>query len=282
MKKTLVGIGYCLFGVFFVLMSLSFFSFNEKVFDDCFEPNSSFSEGEELVYRVYYNWKIVWIPAGEVRFRVYERDDEYKLEAVGKSYSSYDNFFRVRDYYSTTLDKSTMKPKTFVRYIEEGKYKKYDSLYFDQPHARIYSFNGKTKEKAKAKEFNVDPCALDLLSVLYSLRNTEVENYNPGDFLDIEMFIDEEKYPIHVVYEARETKKIKELGKYPTLKIRPELIVGNVFKEGDVMNIWVSDDKNKVPLLIESPISIGSVKAVLKRYSGLRNSTVLDMKSANK
>ena len=42
------------------------------------------------------------------------------------------------------------------------------------------------------------------------------------------------------------------------------------------MNIWVSDDKNKVPLLIESPISVGSIKAVLKSYSGLRHSSVLE------
>ena len=37
------------------------------------------------------------------------------------------------------------------------------------------------------------------------------------------------------------------------------------------MNIWVSDDENKVPLMIESPVTVGSVKAVLQSYSGLRH-----------
>ena len=270
------GIGYYMISTFFALLAFSFITNYPHNFEECFEKNSSFSNGEELVYRVYYNWKIVWIPAGEVRFKVYEKEDEYKLEAVGKSYASYDNFFRVRDYYSTTVDRTTMRPKTFVRRIEEGNYRKFDSLYFDQDHNKLISFNGKTREVAKEREFDIDPCTLDLLSVLYSLRNTHVEDYKPGDYLDIEMFMDEEKYPIHVIYESKEVKKIKELGEYPTLKIRPELIAGNVFKEGDIMNIWVSDDKNKIPLLIESPISIGSVKAVLKKYSGLRNATVLD------
>lgn len=262
-----------------LLFALAFYGFSipspQSVFD-CSKENTSFIDGEELVYRAYYNWKVIWIPAGEVRFRVYESEDEYKLEAVGKSYSSYDNFFRVRDYYATTLDKETMRPKTFVRRIEEGKYRKFDSLSFDQKNGIINSFNGKVKEKAKHKQFEIDSCTLDLLSVMYSLRNTNVDEYEPGEFLDIAMFIDEEIYPIHVVYDKKEEKKIKNLGKFPSLKVKPELIVGNVFKEGDVMNIWVSDDKNKVPLLIESPISIGSVKAVLKSYSGLRNSTVLE------
>ncbi|MDF1694899.1 MAG: DUF3108 domain-containing protein [Saprospiraceae bacterium] len=242
----------------------------------CIIENTSFEGGEELVYRVYYNWKIVWIPAGEVRFRVQDKGDVYLLEAVGKSYTSYDNFFRVNDYYATTVDKETLKPLTFVRYIEEGNYRKYDSLSFEQNVGLVQSYNGKTKATAKHKEFEIDSCALDLLSVMYTLRNTNVDAYQPGEFLDIIMFIDEERYPIHVVYEERESKKIKGLGKYSTLKIKPELVVGNVFKKGDVMNIWVSDDENKIPLLIESPISIGSVKAVLKSYSGLRHPTMLD------
>jgi hypothetical protein len=238
--------------------------------------NTSFFKGEELLYSAYYNWNFVWIPAGEVRFRVYETEEEYILEAKGKSYASYDNFFRVRDYYASRVDKKTMRPKTFVRYIEEGNYRKFDSLYFDQKSAIIHSYNGKTKEEAKTKQFEIDPCTLDLLSVMYSLRNTNVEAYQPGEYLDIEMFIDEEVYPIHVIYEKKEDKKIKNLGKFPSLKVKPELIVGNVFKKDDVMNIWVSDDANKIPLLIESPISIGSVKAVLKSYSGLRNASVLE------
>jgi len=274
MKKILNIVSAIIVGIFVILAA---FSFSEPYITyDCSKENTSFVDGEELVYRAYYNWKVVWIPAGEVRFRVYEGPTEYKLEAVGKSYSSYDNFFRVRDYYASTVDKETLRPKTFVRYIEEGKYKKFDSLSFDQKNAIVHSYNGKTKEKAKYKTFDIDPCALDLLSVMYSLRNTNVEAYEEGEFLDISMFIDEEIYPIHVIYDKKEKKKIKNLGKFPALKVKPELIVGNVFKEGDVMNIWVSDDKNKVPLLIESPISIGSVKAVLKSYSGLRHSTVLE------
>jgi len=266
-----------LLAIVMVVFFLIAFSFPPPEVDyECAKENTSFTDGEELIYRAYYNWKVVWIPAGEVRFRVYEEEDEYRLEAVGKSFSSYDNFFRVRDYYSTTLDKESLRPKTFVRYIEEGNYRKFDSLYFDQKHQRVMSFNGKTKETAVSEVFEIDPCTLDLLSVMYSLRNTDVESYAPGDYLDIVMFIDKEKYPIHVVYDDREKKKIKDLGQFATLRVKPELIVGNVFKEGDVMNIWVSDDKNKVPLLIESPISIGSVKAVLTSYSGLRNPTILD------
>ena len=34
--------------------------------------NNAFQGGEKLVYKLYYNWKFVWIPAGEVKFNVIE------------------------------------------------------------------------------------------------------------------------------------------------------------------------------------------------------------------
>ena len=84
------------------------------------------------------------------------------------------------------------------------------------------------------------------------------------------MFFDKEVFPINVRYDGKEKKDIKELGKFNTIRIIPDLVEGNVFKKGDYMKLWVSDDKNKIPLLIESPVSIGSIKAVLKSHSGLR------------
>jgi len=262
----------------FSFLLISFFSFrNDNILSPqyCVEKNTSFLDGEVLTYKAYYNWKVVWIPAGEITFSVKETPTEYQYTAIGKSYPSYDNFFRVNDYYATTVEKETMLPKSFVRHVEEGDYRKFDSLAFDHQNMIVNSFNGKTRQKAIEKSFEIDSCALDLLSVMYALRNTKVEEYEPGDYLDISMFFDEETFPIKVNYKKRQKKKIKDLGKFKTLKVTPELIVGNVFKEGDVMNIWVSDDKNKVPLLVESPISIGSIKAVLKSYSGLRNPSIL-------
>jgi hypothetical protein len=261
------------FACFFFFVSLQYdvsYKLNTTA-SYCASSNTSFTDREVLHYKAYYNWKVIWIPAGEVKFTVAENSTEFKYMARGKSFSSYDNFFRVNDYYATTVDKKTMLPKTFVRYIEEGEYRKFDSLTFDHKNLVIYSLNGKTKEAATAKTFSIDSCTFDLLSVMYSLRNTNTNAYKPGESLDISMFLDEEVYPIHVVYDKKEHKKIKDMGKYNTLLIHPQLVVGNVFKKGDKMNIWVSDDENKVPLMIESPISIGSVKAVLQSYSGLRH-----------
>lgn len=240
--------------------------------DVCSIENVSFTSGEKLVFKAYYNWKFIWIPAGEAVFTVTENKFDYEVKVTGKTYDSYDDFFRVRDYFYSKIDKRTMYPKTFVRKIEEGDYRKFDSLVFDQITGRVTSYNGKTKTGAVKKEFNNQDCTHDLLSVLYYMRNINVDTYKKGEYIPTAVFFDEELFPIKVRYEGREKKKsIKELGTYNTVKVIPDLVVGNVFKEGDKMKIWVSDDENKLPLMVESPLKIGSAKAILKSYSGLRH-----------
>ena len=88
--------------------------------------------------------------------------------------------------------------------------------------------------------------------------------------MPISFFLDMELYDITMRYVGQERKRIRGLGRKNTIHIRPNLIAGHVFKEGDELSAWVSDDGNRVPLLIESPLTLGSAKAVLKSYKGLK------------
>ena len=54
------------------------------------------------------------------------------------------------------------------------------------------------------------------------------------------------------------------------MKVSPDLIAGNVFKEGSQMMIWVTNDSNRIPVMVETPVKVGSIKAVLKKYENIR------------
>jgi hypothetical protein len=242
--------------------------------NDCIIENTAFKGGEKMVYKAYYNWQFVWIPAGEATFQITESKDNYDITVIGKTYKSYDPFFKVRDYFHSIIDKETMYPKTFVRIVEEGKYRRFDSLSFIQQQYAV-SYNGKTRETVVRKVVPLQQCTHDLLSVLYFMRNINVSDHKPGDLIPTRILFDEVIYPIKVRYDGKyEHFEIKGLGTFNTIKVIPDLVTGNVFKDGNRMHIWVSDDANKLPLLIESPLSVGSAKAVLKSYSGLRHRLV--------
>jgi hypothetical protein len=83
------------------------------------------------------------------------------------------------------------------------------------------------------------------------------------------MFLDNEVYDMYVRYLGKEDVKTK-FGKFKAIKFRPLLVKGNIFEGGEKMTVWVSDDPNHIPLRIESPIIVGSVKMDMMGYGGLK------------
>ncbi len=237
----------------------------------CEMENSTFLPGEEIVYKMYYNWNFVWLSAGEVVFRVRDLGDEYHLSARGRTYPSYEWFFKVQDNYDSYVDKATLLPTMHIKDIKEGGYSRYDRTVFKQQAGQAISLRGKEKASAEEKVIPLDGCMHDILSIVYYCRNIDFNELRPGQQFPIQVFMDREVYPLKVNYLGREDNvKVKGVGRFDTHAFSPQLIAGEVFKEGDEMTVWVSNDRNRIPLLIESPVSVGSVKAVLKSYQGLK------------
>ncbi len=273
MKKIIKksGVGILLVPLFFAFAPTANQQNSALSHEPCSIENDAFKAGEEIVYKIYYNWNFVWISAGEVTFKVYDRGDVFHIAARGRTYSSYEWFFKVRDNYDSYVSKENLLPRVSIRDVHEGNYKRYDKVTFNQNANTAVSLRGKTKEDAEPEAFSVDGCMHDVLSIVYYMRNLDFDNMSKGDEVPVKIFLDRETYPLSVKYKGTEgDTKIKGMGRFQTHKFTPQLIAGEVFKEGDEMSVYISNDKNKIPLLIESPVSVGSVKVVLKSYKGLK------------
>jgi hypothetical protein len=184
----------------------------------------------------------------------------YHITGDGKTYSFYDNFFKVRDKYETFIDTATLQPLRFIRNVYEGGYKKYENVTFN-----------KTTNSAITNQgvYKVPECVQDVLSAVYYSRNIDFNKHKVGDKIEFSMFLDNEVYQMYLRYLGKETIKTK-YGKFKAIKFKPLLIKGTIFEGGEKMTVWVSDDKNHIPLRIESPISVGSVKIDMISYRNLR------------
>lgn len=243
---------------------------------ECDIEGLAFQEGEYLEYKIYYNWKAVWIPAGTAKFKTNSTNlwgrEVFHLKTEGKSLSSYDWFFKVRDKYETYVDKETMKPLKFVRDVYEGGYTIKQQFTFDHnsQKANIDFWYRKDKLQEKDKKVTVTPCVQDIVSALYYTRCIDFSSYKVGETAPVDLFVDGEIYPVYVRYKGKGEIKT-DLGTFKCIKISPMLIEGDVFKGGEGMTIWATDDENRIPVYIESPISVGSVRGYITKYEGLRH-----------
>jgi len=244
--------------------------FDENQFSQCAPMDHPFGNGEELTYKLSYSLGLMNLNAGEVTFRLKDNGDTYKLTAVGKTYKGYEWFFKVRDYYETEVDKQTLQPIHTIRDIKEGDYKMYEETFFENGQVKVQRGTS-ASDLGKAEFFDVKSCVSDVLSLLYVLRTANVDNISVGTELPMSLFIDKEEFSLKMTYKGKnKNKKISGLGRFKTMVFEPQVIKGTVFKGNKGMKVWVSDDANKIPMMIKSPVSVGSIKATLKSYNNLR------------
>lgn len=241
--------------------------------DSTESANTTFQHGEKLTYKIYYNWNFVWLAAGEVTFQVTDEGEQYHYHAYGETYDSYEWFFTVKDSYDSWVDKNSLLPTYSERSINEGDYHIFEKITFNQAAKKMTVWRAKKRGEAETKtEHTVQDKVHDVLSSLYFLRTIDFSSRQKGAEEPFRIFMDQEEFPLKMRYLGKDgRKKVHGMGKYKTMRFEPQVIAGNVFKDDARMTVWVSDDANRIPVLIESPVSVGSVKMVLKEYRGLRH-----------
>lgn len=230
----------------------------------CGLRNNAFNAGEQVTFHVYYAVAGIYVNAGTAVFTntLEKWGDRTVFHVVGdgKTNPSYDWIYKVRDRYESFIDTATLQPYRFIRNISEGGYKKYENITFN-----------KAANTAVTKDgvFKVPECVQDVLSAMYYARNIDFDRYKVNDKIPFQMFLDNEVFNMYIRYLGKETIKTR-YGKFKAIKFKPLLLKGTIFEGGEKMTVWVSDDRNKIPLRVESPIVVGSVKIDMMGHRNLR------------
>jgi hypothetical protein len=248
-----------------LVMALCCVSFKPAFFDEtCGIKNTAFKDGETVTMKIFYSAAGAYIGAGEAVFTTtldkYNGKPVYHCVGEGKSYSFFDKFFKVRDRYESYIDTSNCVPYKFIRNVDEGGYKKYNNVTFNQTAGTAVTTNG---------VYKVTKCIQDVVSAVYYARNIDYNKYKKDDKIPFDMFLDDEVFHLYIRYMGKEKIKTR-YGKFNAIKIKPLLVKGTIFDGGEGMNAWFSDDANHLLLRVESPIAVGSIKVDMYGYRNLR------------
>lgn len=231
-------------------------------------PNEAFAEDEFTRFRVYYNSMLTGnVTAGEATITVKETNKTFfgrnvwHLVGEGKSKGAFNWFFKVRNRYESFIDKEAVIPYLFVRRTREGGYKKDDEVYF-YPEQQL----AVSRTARKPVPENVH----DFVSALYFMRTLNLSDFDADSSYYVDFFLDDSVYISKIKYVGTENIKT-ELGVFRCLKFAPMMATGNVFADAYPMYVWVTDDRNHLPILAETKVIVGSVKMELIEYRNLKN-----------
>jgi hypothetical protein len=250
--------------LFIVLCSL-FTAFSQP-----FNPvkNDAFVRGEKLKYRAYYDSYVTGkVTAGIATLEVEQSNKQfdgrevYHIIGEGRSKGAFNWFYKVIDRFESFIDEEYMVPWFFIRRTHEGNYRYSDDVKFNQYSGTVLSTRANKK---------ITPGTQDILSAVYLARTLDLSDMRPGQNIPMSFYLDDSLYISQIQYVGKE-EVITDLGHFRCLRFKPMVATGNVFSQPYPMDVWVTDDKNHMPVLAKSAVIVGSVKLELISYSGLAN-----------
>lgn len=234
---------------------------------------NAFKAGETLKFRVRYGF--LNASYASLTLKEIEHNGKKAFHAIGKGETTglAKLFFKVDDTYESKFDKESFKPFFFNRDIYEGGYTKKLNFFFDEKDNTVLI---KNLEKNTQKSIAIDDKIKDVISSFYYFRNLpQMGALKEGDFVTLDMiFDDDEIFNFKLKFLGREQTNT-HYGKMATLKFRPMVQNGRVFKEEESITLWVSDDANKIPLKMRASLRVGSLTAELIEYQNLKNESII-------
>jgi hypothetical protein len=250
--------------VFFILTLIPFL-LKAQLPEISYKP---FIPGEELKYNVHYGP----INAGTAMLHVnpaiktMNSLPHFLYYAQGLSNSSWDFFFKVRDYYYSYVDTGSLMPSLAIRNVREGDYSTTEKFIFKRDKNIVVSND---------IEHNAPPDIMDLIAAVYYARCFDFNKIALNKEIPFNTFFENDLFQVGIFYEGKATIETK-FGNIQCLVIKPKLVEGRVFKGQHDMTIYVTDDKNHIPIKILTAIFIGYIQADLISYKNTKYPLVFD------
>ncbi len=221
-------------------------------------PQNPFVLGEELVYSISY----MGISGGELKLQIkdvtiYDESLCYIITASIKSNSTFSLFFKVDDYVESIYDVIGGFSRRYYIKQEEGKYENEKSILLDYQNNKA-GFHSQGKDDKEVKI--VERYLQDSLSVFYEIRKRDFEKQ---DLYEIAVISGKKEYDLKVELLGR--KKLKTaIGTYNTFHVKPFLLKEGEFKDKGDLEVFITDDHRKIPVLMTLEVVFGNVRADLK------------------
>ena len=222
----------------------------------------SFASRAQQIEEMEYNIRFGFIRGGQATLvatnTFYQKKPAIHYYMKAKTVGLTDKLFSVYDIYESYVNPDNYLPYMAIRNVKEQNYKSYNETYFFQDNDSIYS------EKTGGRK--VEDGLVDILSVFFYMRqNNLLDKLDHGEEFEVPVYHDGKNFMMTVKYLG--TDKVNtDIGEINCHVVSPSVKKGKVLKRSDGLKFYISKDSNKVPLLLEFDMRVGSLKCELKSY----------------
>ena len=241
----------------------------------CAAKNEAIQPGERLTYELKFNWKFIWVSAGEAKMDLlpvtYEGKPCYQTTLYSISNKTVDMFFKMRDTL-TCVTTERLEPIYFRKGAEEGSGYTVDEARFSYQDGKCIVDQKRARRGRDTiyRKDTLDYCVFDMLSILLQARSFDPTSYKVGDKILFPMATGKLVEEQTLIYRGKKNFKAENDVKYRCLVF--SLVEYDAKgKEKEVITFYVTDDKNHLPVRLDLYLTFGSAKAFLRTIEGNRH-----------
>lgn len=247
--------------VFALILSTIFVSgpglASERADQQTTEVHHPFHPGEKLTYNI--SWSNVFSAGTAVmevkKEKAEDGGDVLRFISTARTTGMVDSVYPVRDTVQSVFDTRTMMSLSYSLNQSHGKRKRKRELVFDHGNKKVT-----VTDDGKKETLDVPGNVQDALSSLYYVRT--LEEFTTGKPIVVTVHDSGKTWTVEVQVLGRE--KIKTpVGEFNTIRLRTYPKYEGVFLNKGEIFIWLTDDSRKVPVLMKSTITIGSIVSML-------------------
>jgi len=176
----------------------------------------------------------------------------------GRTTGLVDKIYEVNDIYESWVDPITYLPIKSIRNVKEQKYRFYDEVIYDHLNDSLFS--------QKAGRLKVPDKVNDLVSVFFYIRqNQYFEDLLAGKRVQIPVYHGDDLFLMELQYIGIETINTK-IGRKECYVVSPKVPKGKLLKGSNDLKIYITKDKNRLPIYAEFELVLGALKCELNSY----------------
>lgn len=233
----------------------------------------AFISGEELSCNFYFNWKFIWVKAGGaklvIRDTIYRGQRAQYMRLLSSTNSKADAFFRMRDTL-TTVFSPELKPLYYRKASVEGKRYTISEVWYEYPtdgKLKVKQYYHRDKKEPRYREETFNEQVYDMMSLLAYARTLDFSSLKKGERLTFPVATGKRVEPQHLIYRGKKRMKADDGYQYNCLII--SLVEEDDGKERELVNFYITDDANHMPILLDLQLNFGSAKARITEKKGL-------------
>ena len=229
---------------------------------------NSFKSGEFFEYKLHYGFLNASYASLELKKEILNDSLVYRATAIGRTTGLARLFYRVDDLYEAFFPLEKVKPLKSIRDIYEGGYVRKAETVYDDKNKTATILNKITNEERVIK---LKSGYQDIISTFYFLRkHLDISKLKEGDIIFVNIFFASQNYPFKMKYLGIERIKTK-FGLIECLKLKPFMEAGRVFRSNEGIDLWVTNDENRIPVKVKANLRVGTIVADLTSFRGITN-----------